>query len=589
MRTSPRINFCYACQQMKFPKIAFPCLLLLFCCVNTFAAETADQILLNGKILTVDSRDTVAQAIAIRGDRILAVGTSAEIKALADSKTRIVDLAGKCVVPGLIETHCHSVGVARASLGVPYEDYDDIAGMQTVIRKIAKITPEGDWVRVPRVEITRLTERRHPTTAELDAACSTHPVIFTASRKNALNSLALKTIGFVDGAEPDSVEIVRDSEGKVRLLGNGLSSLLAKHIPAVNYPEADVLKAMQKVHAIYNSIGITSIFERAADRSGWNLFLKLKEEDQLTVRTSITFRRQMNTAEKVQQFIETLRLKPREGDDWLRAGPLKVVVDGGIHWGNTYLSEPFGKKRNAFYALPDDPEYRGDIRFSVDELAEVFAESHRLGWQMSCHVTGDAGVERVLESLEKSNSASPVLPMRFNLIHAYFQSPSIIKRASNLGMCVDTQAYTYYKDADFISKIYGPDWADRFIGLGDWFHGGVPVSPNSDHMVGLNPDRAMNSFNPFLMLYIAVSRKDQFGKVYGEHQKLTRSEALRTLTMHAAWQSFDEGTKGSLEAGKLADLVILDRDYLTCPEPDIRNIKPLETIVGGKTVFSRKE
>ena len=108
-------------------------------------------------------------------------------------------------------------------------------------------------------------------------------------------------------------------------------------------------------------------------------------------------------------------------------------------------------------------------------------------------------------------------------------------------------------------------------------------------MVGLDPDRSMNSFNPFLMLYIAVSRKDQFGKVYGEHQKLTRPEALRTLTMHAAWQSFDEGTKGSIEPGKLADLVILDRDYLTCPESDIRKIKPLETIVGGKTVFSRKE
>ncbi len=571
---------------MKFP---LPCLLLLFFCASTFATESADKILLNGMILTVDAKDTVAEAIAIRGDRVLAVGGSADIKKLANSNTRVVDLAGKCVIPGLIETHCHSIGVARSSLGAPYEDYEDIAGMQTVIRKIAKVTPKGDWIRVPRVEITRLTERRHPTTAELDAACSTHPVIYTASRKNALNSRALKTIGFAENVEPDSVEIIRDSSGKVRLLGNGLSSLLAKHIPTVNHPEADVLKAMRRVHAVYNSIGITSIFERAADRSGWNLFSKLKDEDQLTVRTSITFRRQMNSAEKVRQFIETLRLKPREGDDWLRAGPLKIVVDGGIHWGNTYLSEPFGKKRNTFYALPDDPKYCGDIRFSVDELTDVFAAGHRLGWQMSCHVTGDAGVERVLEALEKSNSTSPVLPMRFNLIHAYFQSPSIIKRAKNLGMCVDTQSYTYYKDADFISKIYGPNWADRFIGLGDWFHGGVPVSPNSDHMVGLDPDRAMNSFNPFLMLYIAVSRKDQFGNVYGEHQKLTRAEALRTLTMHAAWQSFDEDTKGSLEAGKLADLVILDRDYLTCIENDIRKIKPLETMIGGKTVFRREK
>lgn len=564
------------------------CLILTFCGGVVSAAETADLILLNGNVLTVDHQDRVTEAIAIRGDRILAVGTNAEIKALADAKTRQIDLAGNSVVPGLIETHCHSLYAARASLGsTPYEDYADIGEMQAVIGKIAKVLPAGQWLQVPRVEITRLTERRHPTTAELDAACATHPVVFTASRKRALNSMALKMLGFGDGDDPESVEVVRDSEGNVRLLGDGSGALLAMHTMQAEPSEAEMLKALRRVHGIYNSVGITSIFERVADRPEWNLFSKLRSNDQLTVRTSMTFRKQMDTAEKVRQFVTSLRLKPREGDDWLRAGPLKITVDGGIHWGNTYLSEPFGPKRNAFYALPDDPSYRGDINFSADEMAEVFAEAHRLGWQMSCHVTGDAGVERVLSALEQSASDVPVSDKRFNLIHAYFSSPSIIERSKKLGLCVDTQAYTYFKDADFIAKVYGNDWAERFISLGEWFHSGIHVSPNSDHMVGLDPNRSMNSFNPFLMLYIAVSRKDEFGNVYGEHQKLTRLQALRTVTMHAAWQSFDEQNKGSLEVGKLADLVILDRDYLACAEDDIRNILPLETIVGGKTVFVR--
>lgn len=575
----------HACLPMK---IFFTALATVLFALNGFCAEVADQILLNGKILTVDAEDSIVDSIAIRGDRILATGASGEIQKLRGVDTVVIDLDGKCVIPGLTETHCHSIGVARASLGTPYEDYSDIAGMQAVIRKIAKETPAGKWIRAPRVEITRLTERRHPTTAELDAACDTHPVIFTASRKSALNSPALELLGFTDDVAPSSVEIVRDSEGGIRLLGNGLSLLLVKNIENVSPPEGELLAAMQRVHGIYNSVGITSIFERASDRSGWNLFSKLRDNDQLSVRTTMTFRRQMNTAEKVRQFTEELRLKPRQGDDWLRAGPLKITVDGGIHWGNTYLSEPFGSRRNAFYALPDDPEYRGDIRYSLDEMTKVFAEGHRLGWQMSCHVTGDAGVDRVLQALEGAGPEIPTKRMRFNLIHAYFPTASAAARAKKLGLSVDTQSYTYFMDADFISKVYGPEWAERLIGLGEWVRAGVPVSPNSDHMVGLDPDRAMNSFNPFLMLYIAVSRKDQFGKIHGEHQKLTRPEALRTLTMYAAWQSFDEQSRGSLESGKLADLVILDRDYLNCPEEEIREIKPILTMVGGKPAYRIK-
>ena len=178
--------------------------------------------------------------------------------------------------------------------------------------------------------------------------------------------------------------------------------------------------------------------------------------------------------------------------------------------------------------------------------------------------------------------------MRFNLIHAYFPSEALAARAKQLGVGVDTQSYVYFKDADFIAKIYGPAWAERFIGLGTWYRAGVPVSPNADHMIGLDPDRAMNAFNPFLMLYVAVTRRDDFGNVHGEHQKLTRLEALRTVTAHAAWQSFDEEVKGSLEPGKLADFVVLDRDYLECPKEEIREIQPVKTVVGGRVVFEGK-
>ncbi|MBM3890686.1 MAG: amidohydrolase family protein, partial [Verrucomicrobia bacterium] len=169
----------------------------------------------------------------------------------------------------------------------------------------------------------------------------------------------------------------------------------------------------------------------------------------------------------------------------------------------------------------------------------------------------------------------------------YFPTPAIARRAKELGVCVDTQGYLYYRDAEAMAEVYGKPWAGRFIGLGEWARAGVPVGVNSDHMIGLDPDHAMNSFNPALMLWIAVARQTDRGNVYGAQQKLSRLDALRAVTLWAAWLSFDEDKLGSLEPGKLADLVVIDRDCLNCPEDDLRQIKVLRTMVGGKTVFQR--
>ncbi|MCH7728257.1 MAG: amidohydrolase family protein, partial [Planctomycetes bacterium] len=232
--------------------------------------------------------------------------------------------------------------------------------------------------------------------------------------------------------------------------------------------------------------------------------------------------------------------------------------------------------------------YRGDLRYSTALMKEVFAAGHKLGWQMCCHVTGDAGVEHVLEALEAVNKEFPITQKRFSLTHAYFPDSDIVKQARRLGVCVDTQSSLYYKDSDAMAEIYGKNWAERFIGLGSWYHGGVPVAINGDHMMGLNPDTAMNAYNPFLMLYVAVSRKNRAGRIYGPHQKLTRNEALRCVTTNAAYLGFDETKKGSLEPRKLADLAVLDRDYLTCPEEEIRKIKVVMTILNGRVVHTRE-
>jgi predicted amidohydrolase YtcJ len=270
----------------------------------------------------------------------------------------------------------------------------------------------------------------------------------------------------------------------------------------------------------------------------------------------------------------------------VKVGILKLAEDGGIHWGTTALREPYGVKRMSFYRLID-PDYRGFYYNTDQELRDIFETANRIGWQIGIHATGDAAVEQVLSAVEAADRKHPVRPRRFTLIHGYFPAADLVARAQRLGMCVDTQPILYYKDSDAIAEVYGPKWADRFIGLGDWVRAGIPTAINSDHMIGLDPNHSMNSYNPFLAMYIAVSRKNQSGRTYNAEERISRIAALRAMTTSAAYLDFNEKKIGSLEVGKYADLAVLDRDYLTCPEEEIRAIKVLMTMVNGKVVYER--
>ena len=552
------------------------------------AEESAEVVLLGGKVLTMDSQNRIVSAVAIRDGRIMDTGTDEKISRLQSPRTKIVQLGGATVIPGIIAAHCHAVGVARSELDQPHVELLTIAQIQQWIRERAQTLPTGTWIRVPRADITRLKERRHPTSNELDRACSTHPVIFTAARKSALNSLGLKSIGIKDGS--DSIpggEVVRTSDGRVLISGG--NAHLRSIIPRPKHSPEEVEASLRSVHRHYNAIGITSIFERAGGVDDFLRYRKLHSDGNLTVRMTQTFRSGFRSAQDVVAYTELLGMKTGDGDDWVRVGPLKITVDGGIHWGNTYLREPYGKKRTEFY-VHKDPSYRGDLNYTVPKMSELFLAGHRLGWQWCCHVTGDAGVDAVLDALQAVHREHPdIASRRFSLTHAYFPAPDSISRAKKLGVCVDTQASLYFKDSAAIAEFYGNDWASRFIGLGDWIRGGIPTAIAGDHMLGLDPNMSMNAYNPFLMLHVAVTRRNREGHVYGVHQRVSRLDALRCLTMMPAYLSFAEATSGSLEKGKLADLAVLDRDYLNCTEDEIATIKVVKTMIDGRFVYTRNE
>ena len=288
--------------------------------------------------------------------------------------------------------------------------------------------------------------------------------------------------------------------------------------------------------------------------------------------------------------MQELPFKPGEGDEWLAARQLKIVVDGGILAGTAYMREPYGLDARALYGV-DDPAYRGFLTLTREQIASAIAIGHRHGWQMVAHVTGDAGVDAVLDAIEAAQAtpterARPDLAIskdrRHTLLHAYFANAATAARAARLGVPIDTQPAWYYKDADALLPALGAPRLEHFIGIRTWLDAGAHVAINTDHMFGLDPNTSLNPFNPFLTIATAVTRRTEGGQVIGPNETITRQQALRMMTIEAARLSFDEARKGSIEVGKLADLTMLSDPILTVPDTKIRSITSDLTVVGGR-------
>jgi predicted amidohydrolase YtcJ len=553
------------------------------------AEQPADLVVLHGKVLTVDARFSTASAVAIRDGIFVVVGSDAEATTLVGPKTRVLDARGKTVIPGLIESHVHATGVARAEAQQPFVQLGSIAEIQEWIRKKAAAAPAAEWIQLPRIDLTRLREHRLPTRAELNVATD-RPVVFNwqyaARQVQVLNTAALRAAQITrDTPDPPGGRIVKDSDGEPTGVLEDPRGLTSAYLRARPVSQEAYLEELEQVLRQYNRIGITSIMERNSNAEGYHAYQRLEREGRLTVRVNVTVGlRSDGTVEGTEKVIRAFPFRPGDGDDWVRVGPLKIAVDGGILYGTAYMRTPYGPQAAALYGLTD-PAYRGTLSLSADKVRNMIRTGHRLGWQMCSHVTGDAGVDIVLDAVEAANRDQPINGRRYTLIHAYFPNPEAVRRAATLGVCVDTQPAWYYKDADALAPALGEDRMRHFIGLADWLGGGIKVAINSDHMLGLDPNTSLNPYNPFLAMGTAVTRTTEAGQVIAPEQKIARADALRMVTIHAAYLSFDETRKGSIEVGKLGDLAILSDDLLTCAPERIKELQVLATVVGGKLVF----
>jgi predicted amidohydrolase YtcJ len=551
-------------------------------------AADADLILHNAKIVTVDAGFSIAGAVAVKGSRITAVGSSdAVLKAERGAATRLVDLHGGTVLPGLFDSHVHALSAGLSEFREALPPLDSFAAVQSYIRARAAKTPAGAWIVVPRTFPTRLSEMRMPTREVLDVARD-HPVLFDASYVVVVNTFALKAAGITRATpHPPGGEIVKDSAGEPNgILKNG-QSLLKGLDRAERFSEDEKLRALEAMLRRYVEAGLTSVSDRAVDAEQIALYRKLRAADRLPVRATLTWRVEASRpVEAVNQEIRASGFKTGTGDDWLRFGAFKVTLDGGMTIGTAYQRAPYGEFGRQLYGTTN-PDDRGQLFIPPAKLASILGTARDQGWQLTAHSQGGGAIDNFLDAMEALDKRNPIRETRSHLMHASFQSPEAIARAKRLGVGVDVQSPWLYLDGAALERVFTTSGLRYYFPLRSYLDAGVTFAAGSDHMIGHDPNSATNPYNPFLSMWIAVTRHRKGADPLWPAERIARPDALKMHSIWAARMQFTEKEKGSIEPGKLADLVAIDRDYLTCAEDEIKDIRPVLVVLDGRIVYTR--
>jgi predicted amidohydrolase YtcJ len=499
-----------------------------------------------------------------------------------------VDLKGQMVVPGLNDSHTHPIGAALAEFEGEVPVMGSIAEVKAYIGKLSGSGSANKLIFVPKVYSTRLKERRYPTRYELDEVSNGREAMTDNGYASVLNSKLLAKLKVTrDTPQPANGKIIKDEKGEPTGLILGAGQLLgALRSAAREYTHEDRLKALQTMQAAYNRVGITSTGDRSQGPDGFRVYQDLKKRGGMTVRTTVTYTISgTGTPEEVVRRIEAIPFVTGWGDEWLRVGPIKTVVDGGILIGTAFLREPYGMNTQVYGYV--DPDYRGVLNVPRENLAALAKAANRLGWQMTSHVAGGGAIDVLLDAYEDANKEKSIKDRRFTVTHGNFPNADAIAKAARLGVAFDCQPQWYHFDGPALRPVFGAERSKWFQPFRSMIDAGVTVAGGSDHMIKYDPRHAINAYHPFYAMWMTVTRKMADGAILSPEQRITREEALRMWTVNGAWLTFEEKEKGTIEPGKFADFAVISKDYLTCPEDEIKDIEAQLTVVDGRVVYSK--
>ena len=517
-----------------------------------------DTIFHNGKVITIDAGHSIASVVAVSGDSIVAVGQAELLDEYVSEN--MIDLDGKVLMPGFIDSHTHISGEAQRYIDLT--ETTSIEEIKGLVRDKSTELGEGEWITGYGWSEDFMAELRRPLRADLDEAAPNNPVLITRAGGHSAvaNSLALRQAEVTSSTpQPENGVIEKDENGELNGVIRERQDIVSRLVPeATNEEVRDSLIAELKRQL---SLGITSLTHATGsidDYPEWEYVYSLHRGT--LPRTS------MQVFWIDPETMTAFGKKTGDGDEHLRVGPIKIFVDGGFTGPAAYTKEPY----------KGEPEYRGTLSIDPGELTKIIGELNAAGWQTGIHAIGDAAIELAVDELALALDENPRVDHRHYLNHfTVMPSSESMQKMAEYGIAITQQPnFTYTLEGRYVDYLDG-DRVEHNNPLRTPMNHGIHVAISSDIL----------PIGPMVGIYAAVTRKGMSGRVFAEEEALSMMEALQGYTLYGAYLSFEEGRKGSIEAGKLADMIVLDQDILTIDPAHIMDVIVEQTWLGGKLVF----
>lgn len=518
----------------------------------------ADLVLMDGNVLTMDLSQPSAEAIAVKKDRIAKVGTNKEISPWIGKTTKLINLQGRTVVPGLTDSHIHVGDFGKFLMWIDLKDVNSVEEMQRRIRERAQKIPEGRWIIGSGWDQARFAEKRYPNRRDLDEASPDNPVILyhQCGRVCVVNSKALELAGVTkETKSPSGGKIEKDAETgePTGILREKATDLVWRTTPEPS--EEEIMEGASLACKKIVEAGVTSIHWIVTSSTEISVIQRLRAENRLPLRVYI-----IAPANLLDQTNSS-----GSGDNKDRNLGVKVFVDGSLAAHTAALREPYS----------DDPESKGQLLYSQQELDALVARVHKANFRLVMHAMGDQAIDMALTAVEKALVEEPRKDHRYRLEHASVLNKELIQRIKELGMMVSVQPKCVISEFSVWSAVdrLGSERARWLYPLKTLIKEGISVVGGSDC--------PMEPLSPLQGIQAAVTRE------FFPEERITVDEALRMYTVNAAYASFEETVKGSIEEAKLADLTVLSGDPTAVPPSKIGDIKVSMTVVGGKVVYQK--
>jgi hypothetical protein len=531
----------------------------------------ADLIVTNARIYTADDSRPLVEAFAVRGNRIVFTGSAREAATLKGATTRVVDAGGRTVIPGMVDAHAHFAGLAQTLRAV------DLTGTKSVDEVIARVKakaatlPKGTWITGRGWDQNAWGDTRFPTHDQLSAAVPDHPVLLTRvdGHANFANAAAMKLAGVTAASkDPSGGKILRTAQGTPSgVFIDNAQDLVGDKVPELTREE--MRAALKDAIARMHSFGLVGMHDAGASRANIDLFEEMAQKNELNLRLYVMI------GDNAEALTHYFAMGPRsalyDGQVWVRA--VKLYADGAMGSRGAALLEPY----------TDDPNNTGLLLSAPAHIEEVAKRGLAAGFQINTHAIGDRGNRVVLDAYDKALAATPRANHRFRVEHAQILHQDDIPRFAQMGVIPSMQASHQTSDMYWIGKRLGPT---RLYGAYAWqslLNTGVIIPNGSDFPV--------EEVNPLISFHASIARQDARDWPAGgwfPEQKMSREDALRSMTLWAAYAGFQEKELGSITPGKYADFVVLDQDIMRVPAEIVLKTKVLETWVGGKQVYGAK-